>query len=266
MMSLFSRLFRKAPASSVPAPPSESRPERSEGNPPKRQWRDGERPAAEVAAARVPEPKPDRALAAATEEKALQSAIEQQDVATIARFVVGGTSTKVRQRAAQAVEDPEVLRQLIRDVRGGNDKSVYKILTSKRDALHAEERKLEHLRAQISAVAAALERHSQRSFDPLYAATLDQLENRWKAVASDASAETLKQAQQSIDRAREVVAAHLRQIAAEASRELAAANAAAEAQRIRELEARTAAAAAAEQARIAEAERRAEGGSRRSGR
>ncbi len=209
-----------------------------------------------TASSRAPEPRLDRTVAAAAEEKSLQSAIEQQDAATIARLVVAGTSTRIRQRAAQAVADPDVLRRLIRDVRGGNDKSVYKILTAKRDALLAEERKLEHLRAEVNAVFAALERHSQRSYDPLYGATLDQLESRWNAVARDASAEIAEQAQQAIDRAREVVAAHLRQIAAEASRELAAANAAAEAKRIRELAAKTAAAAAAEQARTAEAERR----------
>src|SRR5689334_13725750 len=111
MMSLFSRLFRKAPPRlPVPSPSPEP----------------GSGP--ESAVSRSSEPKPDRALAAATEEKLLQTAIDQRDGATIARLVTAGTSTKVRQRAAHAVEDPEVLRQLIRDVRGGNDKSVYKIL------------------------------------------------------------------------------------------------------------------------------------------
>src|SRR5262245_28977270 len=116
-MSLFTRLFRKAP------PPPQSPASVPLSEPPR-------------TAPKVPaEPAvPDRTLAVA-EEKALEAAIAAQDVPAIARLVTAGASTKIRQRAAQSIEDPEVLRQLIRDVRGGNDKSVYKILTSKRDAL-----------------------------------------------------------------------------------------------------------------------------------
>ena len=110
-MSLFSRLFRKAPASLPPENPPQSL------EPP--------RPAPNV---------PDRALVAAREEAELQAAIEARDAGTVGRLVLEGTSTRIRQQAAQAVEDPAQLRQLIKDVRGGNDKSVYRILTRKRDA------------------------------------------------------------------------------------------------------------------------------------
>jgi hypothetical protein len=199
---------------------------------------------------------PDRSKAAASDEETLKAAIDSHDAPTIARLVIEGTSTKVRQMAARAIEDPVTLRQLIRDARGGNDKSVYKILTSKRDILLEQERKLEHLHAEIGAASAALERHSQRTYDPLFTPTLEQLENRWKGVAAQADPHVAQKVQQAIDRAREVIAQHLRQIAAVASRELAAANAAAEAQRLRELEEKAAAAAAAEQARNLEAQQR----------
>jgi hypothetical protein len=96
-------------------------------------------------------------LAAAKEEAALQAAIDGKDAVTVARLVVAGTSTKVRQLAALAIEDPGQLRELIREVRGGNDKKVYKILTSKRDALLLEARKQEHLQEELSAAAAAIE-------------------------------------------------------------------------------------------------------------
>ncbi|MBV8805538.1 MAG: DUF349 domain-containing protein [Sinobacteraceae bacterium] len=151
-----------------------------------------------------------------------------------------------------------MLRQLIRDTRGGNDKSVYKILTSKRDVLLEETRKLEQLRGEINAATAALERHSQRPYDALYAPTLDQLENRWKAVASQAGPDMVQKVREVIDRSREIIAAHLRGVAAQASRELAAANAAAEAQRVREVEEKAAALAATERAQIVETQRRAE--------
>ena len=234
-MSLFSRFFRKAPPSAPPL---------------------SQEPPGNGAAAPPIQSVPDRTRVVATEEETLKAAIEGHDGPTIARLVIEGTSTRIRQQAAHAIEDPATLRQLIRDARGGNDKSVYKILTSKRDVLLEQTRKLEHLHAEIAAVATALERHSQRPYDPLFTPTLEQLETRWKVVAGDTDPEAAQKVQQSIDRAREVIAQHLRQVAAEASRELAAANAAAEAQRLREVKERTAAATAAEQARILEAQQR----------
>jgi hypothetical protein len=239
-MSLFSRFFRKAPPPSAPSLPRE--PLTGNG----------------AAAPSVLQSVPDRTRLVATEEETLKAAIEGHDGPTIARLVIEGTSTRIRQQAAHAIDDPATLRQLIRDARGGNDKSVYKILTSKRDVLLEQTRKLEHLQAEIAAVAGALERHSQRPYDPLFTPTLEQLETRWKVVAADTDPDAAQSVQQSIDRAREVIALHLRQVAAEASRELAAANAAAEAQRLREVEQKTAAAAAAEQARILEAQQRAQ--------
>src|ERR1700761_3164751 len=119
-MSLFSRLFRKAPPSLPPASPPQS------FEPP--------RPAPSG---------PDRAVIAAREEAELQAALEARDAGTVGRLVLEGTSTRTRQQAAQAVEDLAQLRQLIKDVRGGNDKSVYKILTAKRDVLLAQARQNE---------------------------------------------------------------------------------------------------------------------------
>jgi hypothetical protein len=238
MMSLFSRFFRKAP-------PSSAAPE-VRGT-----------VAAAPAIVRPVQTGPDRALIAAREEQALQAAIEGNDAETVARMVVSGTSTRIRQLAAEAIQDPATLRDLIRQVRGGNDKSVYKILTSKRDALLVQERRLEQLQAEITAVATSIERHSHRPFDPLFGPTLDQLEIRWKTVAADAAPDVLEKVCSAVDRSREVIASHLRQIALEASRQLAASNAAAEAQRLREIEAKAAAANAAERARIEEESRRA---------
>lgn len=227
-MSFFSRLFRKAPSLSA-SPASAPQPA-----PSKR--------------AEEARPKPgaaDRALAAAAEEKALQSAIEARDVQSVARLVVAGSSTKVRQAAAEAIDDPDLLRQLIRDVRGGNDKGVYKILTAKRDALIEQARKLEQVQAAITAASEALERHSKRAYDALYSARLDEFESHWNAVAAQADPEASGRVRQWIDRAKETIAEHLRQVAAQAAREQAAAIAAAEAQQLREEQAQAATASAA---------------------
>jgi uncharacterized protein DUF349 len=241
-MSLFSRLFGKAPP--VVAPP-EKLDESLDAPLPD--------PSGPMSQTRAPE----RALAAAKEEEELKAAIEAHDAQAIARFVTQGSSTKVRQQAAHAIEDPAQLRQLIKEVRGGNDKTVYKILTQKRDVDLALTRQAQQRRAEVEAAAAAIERHSHRHYDAVYTPTLDQLEIRWQAIAADAEPELQQKVQAAIDRAREVIAQHLRQIAIEASRELAAANAAAHAQAVREQEQKAAAAEAAERARIAEEERKA---------
>ncbi|MBL8267728.1 DUF349 domain-containing protein [Steroidobacter sp.] len=200
---------------------------------------------------------PDPALLAAQEEQALQAALAGNDHAAVARLVIEGSSTKIRQQAAEAVEDPEQIRELIRIARGGKDNSVYKILTRKRDVLLAHERELEQQQAEIAAAAAALEKHSHRAFDPLFTPTLEQFESRWQAVAAHAAPDVVRKTQESIDRAREVIAQHLRHIAAEAARELAASNAAAVAQKQREQDEQTAATAAAERAQVREDERKA---------
>jgi hypothetical protein len=238
-MSLFSRLFRKV-SSSSPAPASAPQPASSE-----RAGRSRPKPSAA-----------DRALAVDAEQRALQTAIEAGDVRAVSRLVIAGVSNQVRQAAAHAIDDPDVLRQLIRDVRGGNDKNVYKILTGKRDALLEQGRKLEQLRTEINEVSASLERHSQRPYDALYSARLDQFENRWKAVAAQADPALRGSVQQWIDRSRETVAGHLRQVADQAAREQADAEAAAEAQRLREQQAQAAVAAAAERARALEEQQR----------
>ena len=230
-MSLFSRFFRKAPSLS-PTPLSAAQGKSSTGS---------DKALDKPSAA-------DRALALATEENALHAAIAAGDTPAIGRLVVAGSSTKVRQAAAHAIEDPEVLRQLIRDVRGGNDKSVYKVLTSKRDAQIEQTRQREQLRAEIAAASAALERHSQAPYDSSYSPLLTQFETRWEALAAQADPALRDQVQQWLDRARQTIAEHSRQVAAEAERAVAAAHAAAEARRLSAQQAQAAAEAAAEQA------------------
>lgn len=238
-MSLFSRLFRKASPSSATA--SAVSPALSA------------RAADDLAKAAVAA----RALAAATEEASLQEAIAADDVPAVARWVVAGSSTKVRQTAAQAIHDIDLLRQLIREVRGGNDKGVYKILTAKRDQLIEQGRKREQLQAEIAAASAALEVHSERACDTSYALTLHQLESRWLAVAAEADADQRSKVQQWIDRSRETIAEHSRQVAALAAAEEAAASAAAEARQLREQQVQAAALLAAEQQGVLDEQQRA---------
>jgi hypothetical protein len=230
-MSLFSR-FRNAPNGSTPVNPPQPAP---------------------------PTPAPPVSQEAASrtvrEEETLRSAIAAGDLHAVAKLVIEGSSTKIRQSAAEAIEDLDQIRALLRTAH--NDKNVHKILARKRDALLDAEREREKIQTEISGVMAALERHSHRPFDPLFTPTLEQLELRWRAVQAQATQETALAIQQAIDRSREVIAEHFRKAEAKAAREVAAANEAAAAQAQRHEHDEAAARAAAEQAQAQEERRKA---------
>lgn len=198
-MSFFSRLFRSAPPPSPPSPPAAPAP------PPVVQVRPAPvitQPAEEVVAA----------------------ALSTNDPAALSKLVIDGASSRIRQLAAEAVHDPEQLRELIREVRG-KDKNVYKILKQKTDALLAQERHAAQIQVDIESACAALERHSHRHYDSMFVPTLEHLEEQWNALAEHASGEAWRRAKVAIDRSRELVAQQLQKIASEAARALAVANA-----------------------------------------
>ena len=232
-MSFFSHLFRKSatpaakPATSKPEVPAEP-------------------------------PKPDREARAREEEALLSQALAAGDMASVGKWVVEGTSTRIRQMAARAVTDPEQLRELIRATRGGKDHTVYKILTARRDEQQAEARAREQLQADLQAAAAAVARLAGRPYDATYEATLGQVEARWRTLAAQATPEVQAQVAEQLERAREVVANHHREAEAEAERRRAAELAAEEVRRQREVEAQAAAAAAEEREREVQAAREAE--------
>jgi hypothetical protein len=215
MSKFFSRWFRKVPPS-VPVAP-------------------------DIA---LPGPNPIESVPALDEEAVLRAALEQGDRSAVARLVVEGTSTKIRQLAAQALEDPSEIKPLLREVRG-RDKNVYKILRQKCDAVLARERTEAQLREELNAASAAIGRHVRRSYDPLFTPTLEQLEVRWRPLATAAPEVMRQQVEHDIERCRETIAAHLKEVAAQAAHELAEANIAAEAKRLSELAKSEAAAAAA---------------------
>jgi hypothetical protein len=230
-MSLLSRLFGRSPPAAVAPPVSEP-----------------------VAATRSPPPA-DIAARAQDEEASLSQAIATGDMATIGKWVLEGSSTRIRQMAARSVTDPDQLRELIPATRHGKDKNVHRILTSRRDELLTEIRRSQQLQADLAESAAAIARHSERPYDPSYPMTLERLETRWSTLASQAKPDLQSEVAQYLQRAHEVVAHHRQALEAEAERQRSAAVAAAAAQRQRELEAQAAAAAAAEQTQMRDAER-----------
>ena len=155
-----------------------------------------------------PPPAPDRAEELAAEEARLQAAIDSGDEALVAPFALEGASTKIRQRAAEAIEDPERIRELIRAARGGKDNAVYRILAAKRDARLEAERAAAQLQAELEATATTIARHARLPYDPLFEATLGEHERRWRPFFAHATAEQQAAVERDLAAARQVVEAH----------------------------------------------------------
>ena len=140
------------------------------------------------------------------------------------KLAIDGPSTRLRQLAAEKIEDPPRLKQLLRHARG-KDKNVFKIIKRKVDALNAEQRKAEEAEAHIVALGEAIERHSYKPFDGAFIATVDHFNTQWNAVAEQAPPELQVRVKQAIERSREAIANHLRVIAAHAAQVTAIENA-----------------------------------------
>jgi hypothetical protein len=88
------------------------------------------------------------------------------DPVELARLVVTSPSSRVRQSAAAAIDDPAQLHALLPRVRG-KDKSVYKLIKQKCDALVADRRRTEAAALEAATLCASLERHGARAHDAL---------------------------------------------------------------------------------------------------
>ena len=193
-----------------------------------------------------------------------------QDSLEIERLVVEGSSIRLRQCAAQRIEGSETLNRLLKQLQG-KDKSVYRILKDKRDALRADARQSEQLDSDIRTVCASLEALAARPYEPLHVPAFEIFETRWRKLEGQAQPWARQRAHLAIERCRELIGAHQQhaeeqaallahqaagRAARQAAREEAAAQAA-EAARRRDEEAALAA-AETEQSREAAEKHRAE--------
>ncbi len=196
-------------------------------------------------------PKPDRSAEFAAEEARLTEALSAASEPAIAQFVVDGGSTRIRQRAAEAIQDSDRIRELIRLSRG-KDNAVYKILTAKRDAQLELERLATATQQELDAIAAAIARHARLPFDAIYEATLTADTHRWQAMQAHASVTLQSTVNADLDKARAVVQAHHDAIATKARLRQEAADAAARAgEAAQQAQAQATEAALLESARIA---------------
>ena len=151
----------------------------------------------------------------ADRERLAQAMFLVQDPAELASLMMS-PSSRVRLAAAQRLEDPAMLRSLLKQVRE-RDKGVYKILKEKCDALNAEARRAENHAAEVAALCASLEQHGQRSYDEHYAAAFEGLMRRWDSVA--AAEEWQARARAAMGRCELVIAAHLAEVREQAARD-----------------------------------------------
>ena len=132
--------------------------------------------------------------------------------AELARVAVEGPTTRVRQAAAAAIDDPALWYDLLPRLRG-RDKAAYKLIRQRTDALLAGQREVEEAARQADALCASIERHSNRMHDALYGATLSLLTERWQALPVTPDAGVRQRAEKALDRCLENVAAHDREVA-----------------------------------------------------
>ena len=157
-------------------------------------------------------------------EHVAEAARVVDDPALWQRLAIEGPSTKIRQLAAERIEEPARLRQLLKDARG-KDKNVYRILRRKCDLLVSEEKLAVERQAHIVSVYETIERHSFKPFDGAFVATLEHLDSQWQALRAEAPPELIPRVDVAIERAREVISDHVRMVGAEAARVTAIENA-----------------------------------------
>jgi hypothetical protein len=139
----------------------------------------------------------------------------------MARLVIEGSTSRLRQLAAHSIEDPGELVRLLRQARS-KDKSVYKILKHKSDALRSEEQRTAQRERDVAALCESIERHSRRVYDALYVPSFEHFEARWRTLEALSTPEIRDRTRQAVDRCREIIDGHLRQAAlrqAQASQE-----------------------------------------------
>jgi hypothetical protein len=161
-----------------------------------------------------------------------------EDPGRKAQLVLDGPSSRIRQLAAQSVSDPAELKRLLRQLRG-KDKSVYKIIREKCDALNAEEQRIAKTRSDAIGACESLDRHSHRVYDAIYEPTFRHFHTRWQALAPQAAPEIRERAARAIERCEQIIAEHHRRLAqqaAEASEQAAREAARERAMRLAELE------------------------------
>lgn len=121
------------------------------------------------------------------------------DQVELVKFALEGSSSKLRQAAAEKITDKPLLQQLLKDTKT-KDKTVFKIVKEKCDAFKEEEKHNADIQAAIANAVQALEQHGNRPFDGQYSAKFIYLLQQWDAKKVDAPSELSTRATQAISK------------------------------------------------------------------
>ncbi|MEP3650675.1 MAG: DUF349 domain-containing protein, partial [Alloalcanivorax venustensis] len=113
--------------------------------------------------------------------EAALAAIDEPE--SLYRLALEGADAALRLAAAERLQDTTLLRQLGRE---GRDKKVVRIARDRVKALQARDAEARRHGEQLDALIDALEQLAQHSADPLFEGRLQQLEQRWRALAEHA--------------------------------------------------------------------------------
>ena len=136
-----------------------------------------------------------------------------EDPGELTRLALEGSSSRVRQAAAERIVDPAQLHNLLPRVRG-KDKSVYRIVKRKCDLLLAEQRQADAIAQEAKAVCESLERHALRPYDGLYTAIVESLTARWRALPEAIDDDVRARGDQALLRCEATLDAHAKEVAA----------------------------------------------------
>jgi len=141
------------------------------------------------------------------------------------QIALEGVSIRLRQLAAEKIEDEERLKVLLKKTKG-KDKQVYKIVKGKCDGFRDRDQHAAQTQAEIVSLCERLEAHSKRPFDKLFTARNQHLQEQWALLQAQAHEPIVARAQQAMLECQQTIGAFLKQQADVEAREVAIAKAA----------------------------------------
>lgn len=123
----------------------------------------------------VAEPKPARPLVS------LEVVAQTSDEQALLQLASEGTTSQLRQAAAEKIQRRELLEQLAKSAKH-KDKNVFKLVKSKLDVFKAEDTRQAEREKAAAQLCEKLEKHSFQEADSLFKARLALLQQEWQAL------------------------------------------------------------------------------------
>lgn len=114
-------------------------------------------------------------------------------------IATGGSTTQLRQAAANKLESRMVLEQLAKQAMN-KDKAVYKIVRTKLEVFKEEKQKEAQMAAEVNAICGQAEQLAKRNVDDIFEVRKKQIENAWYTFSEKASKEAHQRYQQAMEK------------------------------------------------------------------